>query len=430
MKRNPRGLLATITLTALALSAVVSTSSSAHADDPPEGPPGLTVSARVPPPMLPQLADDIALALDDAITLTEQSPADFGYAWVDRANNSLVIDAATSAGEAKGRAFVPSRASHIRPTVRSVAFSHARLEQIKNEAIELNSKTIPDGDLIYRTAPDAEHNRILITVEQASGPLFAGLVARYGAQAIAVEVGGTPGDPQSRPSDSDPFYGGARIYAPKTCTSAFPWQIDSTHTGMLTAGHCSPTGGYASTGAEGMGSITSGSRESWKDGTGSVPLTGSSYYHGDIALIAIEAGDQAGYSMYRGGPTSNTSTMVREMWSRRAQMYDKHCLGGATTGERCGWSVYSVGVAHKYNSGEIVRPSIESQNTGTCSGPGDSGGPHFTVRPDGYIAAKGIHSGGGGGGGDNYGGAFDLCFVVWTDIWDAWVAFPGSLRRG
>jgi hypothetical protein len=67
---------------------------------------------------------------------------------------------------------------------------------------------------------------------------------------------------------------------------------------------------------------------------------------------------------------------------------------------------------------------------GWCIKTGDSGGPTYTVRSDGYVVAKGIISGASGyGGSDAYAGATDTpCRNIFTNIWSAYNGFPGDIN--
>jgi hypothetical protein len=200
---------------------------------------------------------------------------------------------------------------------------------------------------------------------------------------------------------------------------------------MLTAAHCSSNGGSVSTPAMPMGWVTSGSRENWNDVTGTTYYNNQSTYRGDVALIAIDNGKYAGYSIYTGSPASATGKPVREMWSRSPQYLDQYCTGGYVTGELCNWVVDFIGVNVQYTAdGPNVwaRHVTRGTKEGQCTKKGDSGGPVYTVRSDGGIAAKGVHSGWGGGGGDWWGGPLDPCFEYFTDIWDPFLALPGRLK--
>ena len=59
----------------------------------------------------------------------------------------------------------------------------------------------------------------------------------------------------------------------------------------------------------------------------------------------------------------------------------------------CRWQTTRAGVNVAYPNGEVGRNVDYGIKGGSCLGSGDSGGPIYTVRPDGGIAAKGILSG-------------------------------------
>ncbi|MFF5225504.1 hypothetical protein [Dactylosporangium sp. NPDC000521] len=289
---------------------------------------GLLVAApqTTPPKAAP---DTVATALHDAWERAEQHPDLLGYPWADA--SGVVVDGVGAAGERFAQQFRSARGPAAALRTRTVKRSFAQLEALKHEIIGLTSADVPDGETIWETVPDGAGNRVIVTVERESDALLNALAKRYGTEAIVVRVDGNRPKTQplaDRNYDGSPFWGGAQNKAQYTCTSAFPWVSGSTPM-MVTAGHCSPTGGTVLTPVHAMGLVTPNSRESWNNGTGTVYLTGQGTYRGDIAL---------------------------------------------------------------------------------------------------GIAAKGIFSGGGGGGSDAWGGATDPCFSVFTDIWDAFYAFPGTLK--
>lgn len=282
--------------------------------------------------------------------------------------------------------------------------------------------------MVVMDYPDPPNNRVILEVTAAPDAFLYRLATQFDPSAIAILVlDHRPAiSPQGRGADNSPLFGGAVIKTPLGCTDGFSWH-DGSQPMMLTAGHCAPNGSaHVMTPAVEFGTIHNTTEETWNTGVGSTLLGGS--YRGDIALIRIDAGlTSAGY-MFRGGPGSSTSAPVKQMWSRRSQAADQYCTGGAVSGEIRGWQVYSAGGNLTYDSGEVARHVVVGSKYGWCVRPGDSGGPEYTVRSDGGIAAKGIHSGGGGGGSDFYAGAFDdPCFDVFTDIWDAYTGFPGLL---
>jgi len=415
-----------------------------------------------------QIPDAVSATLGRAERLAEQNPHDFGYAWFDHDAKKVVLDVVSSRGgrmaQTLGRAGVEdvpaekldaeslqdAGADNVaaekldaeslqvagaddvaaeQRSVRKVERSQSRLEQLKHDVIDIGGEPAFDADGIWQSEVDRKNNRVILTVTRLSDALAAEIVHRYGRSDVAVRVDRDRPDsaPLTRDADTSPFWGGARINVPGAqCTDAFSWFSGSTSY-LLTAGHCVPTGGSVSTPATSVGSVTSGSRENWTSGTGTVYLTGSTTYRGDIALIQVAASKSSSRRMYRGDTTSTTSAAVGEMWSRRAASGDSYCTGGAFSGEICGWTVGSVGVDSRYSTGETIRNAITSRNKkGWCMRPGDSGGSVYTVRGDGKIAAKGITSGGGGGRSDYYGGQFDQCSHTFTDIYEAYHGFRGS----
>lgn len=207
---------------------------------------------------------------------------------------------------------------------------------------------------------------------------------------------------------------------------------------MLTAGHCVPNGGtvYTATAppyfsaVEQMGFVTANSRENWNNGTGTTHLVGdlasSAAYRGDIALIQVMSGKTSSGHVYSDpGPYSRPVKEMTNSWSSDGQQF---CTDGIQTGEMCSWEVLGVGVDVTYDDGDVFRGGNVAIKTGQCLIPGDSGGPAYTVRSDGGVAAKGIISGGGGGGSDNWGGYLDPCFITYTDMRDPWLGLPGVIR--
>jgi hypothetical protein len=388
---------------------------------------GLMVVAASPP-RPSQMPESAARLLHDAETLAEQHPDDFGYAWYDEKSGEVTLTTTGDSGDRLAGAMPNGTSLSSTPRrFARVSYSWATLERIKNDAIMLSSTVVPDGDAIYRTARDRAHNRVLITVQRLSDGLLNALAARYGTSAIAIEY--NPNRPvltkTSRSENGSPFYGGASLN-PSRCTSGFPW-IAGSQTMMLTAGHCVPDGGPVNTARaddgffEFMGTVQSGSEETWDVGVGTVPMTGQSGLHGDLALVRVASGKQSTPDMFRGGPDTSQVAAVMEMWSRRPATNDLFCTGGRITGEQCGWRVTECNLEIKYDDGTKLINGCEGVSRDNESIPGNSGGPVYTVRGDGGIAAKGIISGS---------GKFPAFpnSVFFTDIWDAFAFMPGILN--
>lgn len=390
---------------------------------------GVSLVPAGPSPVLKPMPEDVLFAQHKALELVYEQSSELAYPWVDRQSGELVLDTVTPAGQ-QFAAALRSKHSAIPVRMRSVSRSYSALERIKDDATYLVDRGVPDADAIFKTAPDSENNRIIISVKRLADELLYALAAMYGTDAIAVQHVPNPpvSLPQPRDYDTSPFWGGAKINAPSgaTCTDAFSW-VNGSAPMMLTAGHCSPNGGHTSTPASGMGWVTAASEESWNNGVGTVYLTGSVVYRGDIALIRMYNANSSEPKMYRGGAGSGTFATVTQMWTRQALAGDSYCTGGYVSGELCGWQVVQTGINYQYGSGAWARNVVTGGKQGWCTRPGDSGGPIYTVGPTG-VSAKGIHSGGGGGGGDYYGGLTDPCVEVFTDIYQAYYGFPGVLK--
>jgi hypothetical protein len=377
-----------------------------------------------------QLADPVAQALDALMRISAKSPADFGYPFVDRQKGTVVATTASAAGVARTdelRAAVAQAGgtASVSSAVRAVAHSRQFLDQLMDAVIGKQ----PEGLTVVTSYPEPEHNRIVAELNLINDAFLYRLAASYGTEAVAVrrtEVdAGMPA--ASREADSSPFWGGANVNG---CTTGFPWH-SSTVEMMVTAGHCFPSGGSASTPVESMGTVRSGYEESWNSGTGTVLMSGQSTYRGDIALIRMYSGKYSGTRIYRGGYNSTSSAPVAGKWSRSPASGDQYCTGGRASGEQCGWKVvWSAAGNYTYNSGEVARRVWRGDKRGWCIKAGDSGGPVYTVRSDGYVVAKGIISGATGfGGSDAYAGLLDTaCRNIFSDIWDAYYGFPGDIN--
>jgi len=376
------------------------------------------------------MSEATAQRLHELYLLGMKNPSHFSYPWVDPATGEVVIDVTSDIGNRLAHAFQPGKKSATATQrIRAVKRSWAQLEMVRDDIVHLATPGMAPGqESIVAIEPDGPNNRLVVTVDRLNNDLLQALVGLFGTEAIAVRY--DPNHqrpvPQARENDtsSGGFYGGANLNG---CTSGFPWISGSTYY-MVTAGHCFPSGGNASTPAEYMGWVTSGSRENWNSGTGTVFLPNESVYRGDIALVQVQSPKQVAGRIYRGGYNSSSSGPVKGMWSRQAATGDQYCSGGRVTGEQCGWSVTRVRFDIRYSTGEWARNINEGKKQAQCTKGGDSGGPVYTVRSDGGIVAKGIHTAGAGGGSDQWGGYLDPCYEYFTDIWQAYYGFPGVLR--
>jgi hypothetical protein len=343
------------------------------------------------------------------------------------------VGGSPASAASKEKAASPASASAtnpwiIYPKVHIVKYSWNRLNAIKDEVVTLTPDVLPDSGKILNALVQPELDRVIVEATAASDALRLGLAVRYGSDAVAIRLVDDPGlsqfDARQNDTSNGGFYGGARIRTSVgTCTSAFSWRYDG-YKAMITAGHCTTSGGAVSTPVETMGTVV---KDTWSNSKGTVLIDGQSAYHGDASLIKLSGSKTSAARIYVGSSTSTSSRAVGAMWSRRASSGDQYCTGGATTGEMCGWKVNAIRINHKYSDGTVIKNAVRGIKQGQCTIGGDSGGPVYTVTSAGKVVAKGIHSGTGGGGSDHWGGAFDPCIEYFTDIWDPYTAFPGIL---
>ncbi|MGI5242995.1 trypsin-like peptidase domain-containing protein [Dactylosporangium sp. CA-139066] len=350
----------------------------------------------------------------------------------------MVLDTTTARGRDAVTGWKPGqRSAGARQRQRTVKASRATFDRLRADITTLTSAKLPGQEHITAVTPDGANNRLILDVDRLDDGLLDGLAARYGTELIAVryEQPTDRGRLQARENDTSGglgFYGGANLQGTNTgsgCTSGFSWYSGTTNY-MLTAGHCFHSGGGAWTPAENMGFVTPGSRENWLSGTGTQFFTGQSTYYGDLALVELSNGRHSAGKIYSGGQNSTSSRTVAEMWSRSPARGDQFCSGGRLSGEQCGWVVQQTGFDYRLSTGEWVRTTTAAYKySGTCSIPGDSGGPVYTIRGDGAVAAKGIWSWGGGGV-NGSGTSLIPCSGGFTDIWFAYYGLPGFLRTG
>ncbi|MDX3704599.1 DNRLRE domain-containing protein [Streptomyces europaeiscabiei] len=366
-------------------------------------------------------------------TETPSPPADGAEETTGEESFAMPEDTTETTPEPAG----PTVTEQVTPRAEVVERSVTALESVRDEVLQLSEAELPGAGGLHVASVDAEENRVVVGTETATPALVIALGERYGTDTVAVQImpGADALEPQAtRYNDTSPYYGGARIYSLVTldkaswCTAGFPWRYNGKWY-MVTAGHCT-SGNGAITNPSGDDYIGPVVRDNWKNGHGSVKLSGQKYYSGDLALYRINSDSSASARIYKGGKTSESSRPVKDYWRRWAQEDDKVCTGGMMTGEKCGWEVTDTQVTFDYSGGTTARNMVVAKKTsGSCTTNGDSGGPVYTIDSSGRAYAKGIISGGGGGGSDKSGGLFDPCWLYFTDIGLANSAFPGTVAR-
>jgi hypothetical protein len=378
--------------------------------------------------------EDQANAFNAALELAYAHRDDLGYPWLDAESGVLELSFATGLGETVAASALDGlsaagRTVRLRPAPASVA----ELDALAHEVTRLNAAGVPGADRIWMTEPDQKNNRIIVTLSEAPDDLLDALAARFGTERIAVRI--QPRESAgaaSRDTDASPFWGGALITTRQSipggeillnCTTGFAWNAGG-QAAMLTAAHCISRGGSVSYPYyPNAGTVSSGTEENWDDTYGTRYYTGQSVYRGDVALIRYRSSYGSAPYIYSGGPGSSTSSAVAAMASRRSQLGDAACVNGVVTGQWCGM-VTAAGVNAWYLVNGVnvwARNVVRAEALGnTCPTHGDSGAPVYRVLSAGRVAAVGIFS-----------GSFPqvvACTVWFTDVWDAYVGLPGTLK--
>ena len=370
-----------------------------------------------PGPYQPRPANEAQkTAYRGALRAAQDNPDQLGYPWLD-AQGHLIQRNTTPKGlklAQKVDAAIPRRTV---PAMRS----YKQLEDIKDEIIFLDKAGFVGADAIWKTQPDEEHNRIIVTVNRLDNALMDQLAKIYGTQAIAVHVEPLGLDSgMVRYSDTSPYSGGA-AYDPSSgprCTLGFAFT-----SGFITAGHCEITSGIAVTIWDFSRKIGTIDETNWHDGTGTVSFPREpGVYRGDISLIKTTSSALQRPRIYIGTSTSGITRNVSSMWWSESVNGERYCTGGSTTGELCDWTVVASRIDYKPNPTEHWLHVTEGYRYGQGVEPGDSGGPVYTYNSDGSISAKGIINARGGTA-PGYKGYF-------TEIIQAYLYFPGYLKTG
>jgi hypothetical protein len=131
--------------------------------------------------------------------LAEAHPDEFGYPWADRETGTVELRVtgtsaapfvsewlAGNATRGSGNKTLPLSRPEVPIRQVTVDRSFRQLEAIKHGAVP--PKDLPDGELIYMTAPDGRHNAVMIGIDRMSDRLISALAARYGTSAIVILV--------------------------------------------------------------------------------------------------------------------------------------------------------------------------------------------------------------------------------------------------
>ncbi|MFI6817457.1 DNRLRE domain-containing protein [Nonomuraea sp. NPDC050328] len=287
----------------------------------------------------------------------------------------------------------------VAPHVVEVANSYQKLDSILDEVLDLD-ETVPAGTELFATHLWPERNLVVVQSTDASPGLRKALADRYGTYSVAIWLRTDADrldlidDQQSqsaatdnRQVDTGKVNGGSLFASPATgdgreCTTGFAMGSAADKL-MVSAGHCTA-------GANQMTSIGTVKWDNHTDGVGTVKLPGQPTYYGDLTLINTLFRETSP-TIFVGDQNSSLKRWVGGRYSVPAKEGDQYCTGGITSGQICRWKVTDLGwkIENK-ESGAKTRWLQMGKKAGRCVNGGDSGGPVYTFRSDGYVVAKGI----------------------------------------
>ncbi|MDX3615694.1 DNRLRE domain-containing protein [Streptomyces europaeiscabiei] len=407
------------------------------------------------PPYLDQDTGDIVApvaeidAKDDAtaaISLTDV-PVDLGTGDGSTEDTAEAADGTTTTEDDVAGTVATTDAT-VTPVTEVVAHSQAELDSVADEILYLDEDDITGATALASARVDAETNKVVVEIAAEDDGLADRLGQRYGNDMITVRV--NPGvteinETADRWSDKNPFKGGAGYESHwpageaankfAACTTGFAWTYKG-NPYIVTAGHCTTLDGWMNTWdktpPDNSMSVGSVDYDNYTNGKGSAKLSGQSYYSGDLSLIRIyENKYNVSARIYKKG---STLRRVENRWTTRSKKAEQFCTGGARSSEVCGWKVTETKKRWKYGNGDVAQNmTVAEKNSGACIIGGDSGGPVYTVKSNGYVYAKGIISGSGcvsltddGECSDSWDGK---CRVFFTDISLAEKALPGGVKK-
>jgi hypothetical protein len=376
----------------------------------------------------PNVSPALQATLAAAYSAAQVHPDDLAPPYLQ--GDAVVAPSVTAAGAGVRKAYAPSAKAV------SATRSLNQLRTLQHRALSTETDTFASNNLMVSFI-QASRNRVVVESNIADVALRSGLARLFGSTAVAIHL--VRRDfPQltadGRQNDNTNYEGGSRFTGSGGCTTGFAW-MDAAHGDMmLTAGHCttnpglahSPNGGY-------MGDVI---MDNWAnaDGGGSVIPAGQSDWHGDVSIIEIEPSEQSSAHVHVGGITSTTALPVNgRLGGPVNTAMATFCSGGAYSGEQCGWRVTQTLIDVHYASTTAgacpcwwARNVFKASKTsGQCIQNGDSGGPLYQVF-GGQITAVGIVSGAPNA---STGSPSKPCYLYATDIYDAYLATPGDIKK-
>lgn len=356
-------------LLALTAAVAVQLTSGAHAQ--PAGPGG--------PP-------DEATLTANAVVLRNALERGPRYAGIRISDDRRGIDVhTTDVGDASTRR--AAKAASVPVRVRAATRSWAELKAIATD-VSARTRSLATADSrIVAFGPRVGTNSVRVAVTSLTPEIVERLRSRYGA-AVTIERGEAGVEYASRLNDVSPYNAGDAIAMDNggDCSSGPTVKNTAGKRYLLTAGHCFVSSGTAWTGSYNKRAFNGAHMLTGDAQTFMGWSAAENVNHGyDAALIDTGA---SGYG-WRTGGTNDQGTAVRQAQEFASFENGKVCMSGAFSGERCNATVLATDDEINFaasTGGENWKVHIvTAENLGgyDIAGPGDSGGPVYTVQSNG-----------------------------------------------
>jgi hypothetical protein len=163
-------------------------------------PSGLTIVCAENIETWKDVSEDFKGAFSFARELAEFYPHSFGYPAADLSTQEVTLRIVLPDGERLARSWIASGAelplakatrTIPRPTVPThlepATHSFAQLRKIQDD-LGPNLAGLPDASAIYQSSADLHRNAVRFTIDHESDALLRALAARYGTEALLVEI--------------------------------------------------------------------------------------------------------------------------------------------------------------------------------------------------------------------------------------------------
>lgn len=255
---------------------------------------------------------------------------------------------------------------------RTVRWSLAQLNAVTNQIDRDFSMWAQHGINLTTWGPDIQSNTVTVSIDPYRSEYAAQLVDTYGAEVTVLQTPISAVASDSRTDDHPPYWFGADSLSKsengnRLCTSWFAASGPQLGNVVMTAGHC-------------------GSHHWWVADE-SVGTTSHLVFSGNIDAQVAGHGDPL--DNVWADPHKSHRVVEGVIDNNQTGLY--FCTDGATDREVCDVKIVNTG-RHVYYDGKTITGlvyAVQQDGRAAFTG-GDSGGPVYTVEPNGTVMARGM----------------------------------------